>query len=262
MNITIPLLKCKICNKTYNRESSYNKHKLLCCDISNDELPVIEDKLKKTNVSINEAIEMCKLPSELMRSVQELIRSNKKLQLEINELKKYNKLYQNKKIIVVDWLNKNYKPPQNYNKFMNNLIINRTQLEMIFNSNLVLGIEEILQDYLNDCPEKNIPFKSFTQKTNILYAYNEENKWEKLSLEDFKGIYIKISKGLLSEFTKWQTENEANLYTEEFSVIYLQNVKKILGGNTDIEKSQRQIYKNFYQYLKKDFQNILQYDFA
>ena len=261
MNLSLPPLKCKNCNKEYNRESSYNKHKLLCCDFS-DNLPLIEDKLKKKNLSINEAIEICKVPSELMQSVQELIKSNKKLQFEINELKKANKQYQNKKLIVIDWLNKNFKPPLNYKKFMDNLIINRKHLEMIFNSNLVLGIEEILQDYLSESNEKNIPFKSFTQKNNIMYAYNEENKWEKLSSEDFNDIFKKISKGLLTEFTKWQTENEEKLYTEEFSVIYLQNVKKVLGGNTDIEKSQKQIYKNFYQYLKTDFQTIIQYDFA
>ena len=59
MNITIPNLKCKKCNKIYNREAAYNKHKLLCCDTSGD-LPVIEDKLKNPNVTINEAIELCK----------------------------------------------------------------------------------------------------------------------------------------------------------------------------------------------------------
>ena len=257
----IPQLKCLICNKTYNRESAYNKHKLLCCDSSNN-LPQLEDKLKR-DLPINEAINICKEPSEIVQCLQALIKSNHKLQNDVEELKKNIRQYQNKKIVVIEWLNKNYKPPNNYRKFMKNLVINRTHLEIIFNSNFVLGIEDILHDYLSNCVEKNIPFKSFTQKHNILYAFTETKEWERLSPEDFNNILFRISKDLLTEFTKWQSENEDKLYnSEDFSTIYLQNVKKVLGGNKDIEKSQKHIYRNLYQYLKTDFQTIVQYDFA
>jgi len=261
MKAAIPLLKCNKCNKEYKSDTAYNKHKLLCCDVYNSILP-IENKLQQKELSLDEALELCKMPSELMRSVQALIKSNHKLREEVEELKKCNKQAQNKKIVVIEWLNKNYKPTHNYKKFMKNLVIERSQLEIIFNSNFVLGVEEILQDYLGSCSEKTVPFKSFTQKNNILYAFTDENKWERLTPEDFNSILLTISKDLLTEFTKWQNENEDRLYTEDFSVIYLQNVKKVLGGNKDIEKSQRQIYRNFYQYLKKDFQSIVQYDFA
>ena len=260
INTTI-ILKCVNCNKNYKSKLRLDKHKLLCCNKEGEPFP-IENKLQSEGLSMNEVIEICKEPSMLMQSVEALIKSNNKLRMEVEELKKCNKQYQNKKIVVIEWLNKNYKPHLNYRKFMNNLVISRPQLEIIFNSNFILGIEEILQEYLGEFVEKNIPFKSFTQKSNIIYAYTEDNKWEKLAPEVFNDLLLKISKNLITEFIKWQTENEDKLYNDDFSKIYLENNKKVLGGNTDIEKSQRQIYKNFYQYLKKDFQSIVQYDFA
>ena len=258
---TIIILKCANCDKKYKSQIALNKHKLLCCDKEGNPFP-IENKLQREGITMTEAIEICKEPSMLMQSVEALIKSNNKLRMEVEELKRCNKQSQNKKIVVIEWLNKNFKPPHHYKKFMSNLVINRPQLDIIFNSNFILGIEEILQEYLGEFVEKNIPFKSFTQKSNIIYAYSEENKWEKIPPEIFNELLLTISKKIITEFTKWQAENDDKFYNDDFSVIYLQNVKKVFGGSNDIEKSQRQIYKNFYQYLKKDFHSIVQYDFA
>lgn len=264
---TILLLNCANCDKKYKSQIGLNKHKLLCCDKDGNPFPIVENKPPHEahhhgSFSMNEVIDICKEPSMLMQSVAELIKSNNKLRMEVEELKRCNRQSQNKKIVVIEWLNKNYKPPLNYIKFMGNLVIGRPQLEIIFNSNFILGIEEILQEYLGEFVEKNIPFKSFTQKKDIIYAYNEENKWERIAPETFNGLLLTLGKNLLTEFAKWQAENEDKLYNDDFSTIYLENLKKVLGGNNDIEKSQRQIYKNFYQYLKKDFQSIVQFDFA
>lgn len=259
---TIILLKCENCDKKYKSQVGLNKHKLLCCDKDGNPFPIIENKLQCEGLTATEVLELCKEPSMLVQSVEALIRSNNKLRMEIDDLKRCNKQYQSKKIVMTEWLNKNFKPPHNYKKFMSNLIIGRPQLEIIFNSNFILGIEEILQEYLAEFVEKNIPFKSFTQKVNIIYAYTEENKWEKIPHEIFNEVLKKIAKNLLTEFTKWKVENEDKFYNDDFSTIYLHNFKKVLGGSNDIEKSQLQIYKNFYQYLKKDCQSIVQYDFT
>jgi len=204
----------------------------------------------------------------------ELIKSNNKLRKDVKELKRWVQI-KKRKIIVIDWLNENMKPNQDYNNFITDIIINRNHLEYIFKTNYVDGIQEIIQNYISNYEEKNIPFKSFDQKDDTIYVYhnkenidatkdtsvNDKGKWELLSPTVFNSMISIISKGILTEFKKWQDENEHQLYTEDFSVIYIQNVKKVMGGDVPLEKLRNKIHKNLYKHLKLNLQNTIQYEF-
>ena len=92
----IIILKCQNCDKKYKSQIALNKHKLLCCDKEGNPFP-IENKLQREGLTMTEAIEICKEPSMLMQSVEALIKSNNKLRMEVEELKKCNKQNQNKR---------------------------------------------------------------------------------------------------------------------------------------------------------------------
>lgn len=251
-------LKCENCDKIYNRESSYNKHKLLCCGNSNTALSIINPIRK--NLTLAEVGE-CKSPPTLIQTVEELIKSNNKLREEVENLKKWAQI-QKKKIIIIDWLNKNYKPNEDYKEYMNKLVITRNDLEIIFQSNLVIGIQEILQNYINKIDDKECSIKCFDQKENKIFGYNEKGEWEIIIATNFDKIILTITKKIIDEFKKWQDENESKIYTEEFSVIYLENIKKVMGGNMSMEKTHKLIHKNLYKFLKKNLQNIIEYEFS
>ena len=51
----------------------------------------------------------------------------------------------------------------------------------------------------------------------------------------------------MNEFKKWQDENSDKLYTEDFSMIYLKNVKKVKGGNISQDKLSNKIYNNVFK---------------
>jgi len=205
---------------------------------------------------------------KLTQVVIELIKSNNKLRDDVKELKRWVQV-KKKKVVVIDWLNINLKPKQNYKEFISKLVITRDNLEYIFNTNYVDGIKEILQNYMTNFEENDIPFKSFDIKNDIIYVYKKnvidesecnesesneseserksECKWEILSPTDFNDIVSTISKGILAEFKKWQDENEYRLYTDDFSLIYVLNVKKVMGGDIPIEKLRDKIHKNLYK---------------
>jgi uncharacterized protein YeeX (DUF496 family) len=201
--------------------------------------------------------------------VIELIKSNNKLRADVKELKRW--VHDKKrKIVVIDWLNINLKPKLNYKEFISELSITRVDLEYVFKMNYVDGIKLILQNYMSNFDENDIPFKSFDIKNDVIYVYkidgdddagkdesmidtdsesklDKKCKWEILSSIDFNNIVSIISKGILVEFKKWQDENEYRLYTDEFSIIYVQNVKKVMGGDIPIEKLRDKIHKNLYK---------------
>lgn len=239
---TIPPIKCKNCNKEYNRQSAYDKHKLLC----------VGTPTSKTTLN------MASDSPSLHDIVAELIKSNRKLQKDVEELKKYMQM-KKKKINIVDWLNENYKPTENYKEYISKLSITRSQLEIIFKSNITDGTQEILEEFMNN--QENIPFKSFDIRDNVIYVYNEESKWEILSSTEFTKMISIICKNIMTEFKKWQDENEHQLYADDFSVIYIQNVKKVMGGDVPIDKQRSKIHRNLYKYLKMNLQNTIQYDF-
>ena len=198
---------------------------------------------------------------QLTQIVTELIKSNNKLRNEVAELKRWVQV-KKRKIVIVDWLNENYQINQNYKEFVNNIVVTPNLLEIIFQTNLIEGIQRIFEEYMNKMEHQKIPLKSFDQKNNTIYVYNEKSKWEVLSSEDFNNIVSILSKKILVEFKIWQDKNEHQLYTDDFSVIYIQNTKKVIGGDIPLEKLRAQIYRNLYKYLKLNLQNTIEYEFS
>ena len=198
---------------------------------------------------------------QLTQIVTELIKSNNKLQNEVAELKRWVQV-KKRKIVIVDWLNENYQINENYKEFVNNIVVTSNLLEIIFQTNLIEGIQRIFEEYMSKIEDQKIPLKSFDQKNNTIYVYNEKSKWEVLSSEDFNNIVSILSKKILVEFKIWQDKNEHQLYTDDFSVIYIQNTKKVIGGDIPLEKLRAQIHRNLYKYLKQNLQNTIEYEFS
>ena len=136
-------------------------------------------------------------------------------------------------------------------------------LDTIFKSNFINGIDDLLQKNIQRLRENDIdiPLKSFDQKDNTIYVFKDE-KWQILSKEDLNELFSLISKELMSLFKLWQDENEYRLYTDDFSVIYINNVKKIMGGNETLDKQKKLVHRNLYKYLKVNLQNVIQYEFS
>ena len=199
----------------------------------------------------------------------ELIKSNNQLKKDVNELKKWAQV-KKKKMNILEWLNdslsknQDYLPLENYKEYISDIIITRKYLIQVFNSDLISGIQEILENYIK---EKSLlsntpsPFQSFNQKDNIIYVYTENSKWEVLSKDNFNKMIFPISKLILIEFNNWKEENKNKLYTEDFSTVVIQNTKKVIGGDIPLEKQQSKIYKNLYTYLKNDLQKTIEYEF-
>ena len=88
----IPPLKCKNCNKEYNRESAFYKHKLLCSGCGGDPPTTLNgdesgDESNKLTHQPSEDEELGPLP--LKDIVLELVKSNNKLRKDVEELKKW-----------------------------------------------------------------------------------------------------------------------------------------------------------------------------
>ena len=262
---------CAYCNKTYIRKASYNNH-LVTCKLSR-----FASNCNKTESSVSvplpDTIDSLKkdmnMPN-LFAMVIMLYNKYEKLESEYTELKKYVAISKNK-INILDYLNENFKCDymnmtsggNNITKFMDELVITQEQLDKIFKYDYVDGIFNIICEYIAKLNVKNIliPIKCFNTKENVLYIFDGQ-LW--LIMDDvYLRKFIKsFDKKILTMFVEWKKSAEKTIDTEIFGEIYIQNMKKVIGGNFEKKNPALMIKNRLYKHLKVDLQNIVHYDFV
>jgi len=288
---------CTYCKKIYIRKASYNNHLIKCklCRFASDcgnnkcvnninftnssSEHVNTESLANDSVNIGSAnndnssainIDLLKKDlniHNLFAMVIMLYNKYEKLESEYTELKKYVNVTKNK-INILDYLNENFKHDfmrdegTNIVKFMDELVIGQDQLEKIFKYDYVDGIFNIICDYIDKLNVKGslLPIKCFNTKENILYIFDGE-LW--LIMDDvYLRKFIKsFDKKILTKFVEWKKIAEKTIDTEIFGEIYIQNMKKVIGGNYEKKNPALMIKNRLYKHLKIDLQSIVRYDF-
>ena len=286
---------CAFCNKTYIRKSAYNNHLITCklCRFASDcgnnksvnninfansnsehanNESVTSDSV--TSGSVNNAnssaINIDSLKKDmnihnLFAMVIMLYNKYEKLESEYTELKKYVAITKNK-INILDYLNENFKQEymsnggNNITKFMDELVIGEDQLQKIFKYDYVDGIFNIICDYIN-VKGSLFPIKCFNTKENVLYIFDGQ-LW--LVMDDvYLRKFIKsFDKKILTKFVEWKKVAEKTIDPEIFGEIYIQNMKKVIGGNYEKKNPALMIKNKLYKHLKIDLQSIVHYDFV
>jgi uncharacterized protein YeeX (DUF496 family) len=238
---------CKYCNRSYKLKNNYDKHYLLC------------DSLDKSKYKNNEVA----LPSlrDMFTLILELTAKNSKLEERVEELSKWVES-KKKKLNLIDWLNDKYTKNIKYTEWLSSINIKRSDLEIIFDSDIVAGYIEIIKKLLMlHTNDENSPIKAYDQKENILFIYNDDNKWECLSPIMFIKLINIIFKNILREFMEWQKENKNKIYQDSFSYTYARNVQKIMGGKLSQEQLHSSVKKELYKYLKLNLKHVIDYEF-
>ena len=227
-------------------------------------MPVCELMSKTTKERQIESEEHDDTPNvrALYEIILELNHKMAKMEKKMQEMTKWVDL-KKKKINMVDWLNENHTEGVNidFDQFIKCIKVERDQLENLFQTDYTTGILKVLEDKLSLDPYVNNPLKAFDQKNNVFFAY-VNNKWCILPDKLFQQLINNISKQLLDEFIKWQTENANRMDQDDFAIKYSANVKKIMGGNLSREQNYAKIKLDLYKYLKVNVKNITEYQFT
>lgn len=246
-----PHFECHHCSKHYKIKKAYDRHILICGVIS---------KTTKERKRENEEYENIPSMKEMYEMIQILIVKNDNLEKQVNKMSKW--INNKKKVNVIEWLNENNIPPINFNQWLETIEITSEYMEFVFDHNFVEGINLTARELVNKDLE-TLPMKSFEQKEGVLYIYNGiENKWEIINSSQFDTLFIKITKGLLGQLKLWQDKNRQRLYQHGFTEKYIENVKKITGGDLSKEQQNNKLKMAFYNALKVNIKNIVQYEFV
>ena len=139
----------------------------------------------------------------------------------------------------------------NLKDWCNKLEVMRDDLEYMFTSDFISTVIKIIER------SDDKPIKSFSQKSNKLYVFNENN-WELCSINMFTDIVFKIQKQLLNYFSDWVKELGDKLYYDSNNSLYMKYSSKILG-NGNMDEKILKIYNKLYSNLKMNVRDMVEY---
>jgi len=251
--------KCIFCISSFSRKSIYDKHILICELLHNSKRRIDNDN--DDNDDDNDDNDDTSVPNirNLYHIIMELILKNKKIEKKLEELSKVNTLVEKrqvlkKKIDIIQWLNSSYTFSEPFEKWIENINVERKHLEIVFKNNLVFGFISLFKDFIpiefNNAT--NIPIRSVQSKKNVLFVFKydeskQKHSWIELSKQMFYTIMNKIYKQMYQEFVLWQNENTHLFYDNDFTIKNATNIIKINGGkNTKDQSLFNETYKQLY----------------
>ena len=265
---------CTYCKKIYIRKASYNNHLIKCklCRFSSNCGKTELESESETELESAPVVTMDSLKKDLtihnlFAMVIMLYNKYEKLESEYTELKKYVTITKNK-INILDYLNENFKHDfmnmdaggTNITKFIDELVIGEDQLQKIFKYDYVDGIFNIICDYIN-VKGSLVPIKCFNTKENVLYIFDGE-LWLIMDDNYLRKFIKSFDKKILTKFVEWKKIAEKTIDSEIFGEIYIQNMKKVIGGNYEKKNPASMIKNRLYKHLKVDLKSIVSYDFV
>ena len=256
---------CNFCSRNYKEKFNYERHYSFC------------EFINKSNREQNNVLETADtLPTQLQmyRWMQELAVRVTKLEKENAKLKQV----QRQKIDIVNWLNQSIKPDITFHEWIIQYVFKMIPdvLDIVYKNNLLTGFNHLFEKAFNKITMEKSPIRAFDNKPNTFYIYskvlsetnqeNKENQWTMILNSDFDKYLNQIANHFIVQFRNcWFLVNEEKIETEEaYKDMYVNYYQKILGGDckmTDEVRYQR-VRQTFYNHIKQNIKQIVEYDFA
>ena len=251
---------CDYCGRQYKRTSFLDKHKIPC-------KVLFVERAKR--LSAKEPIFQCE--EENMFSLKqvnlilsEVILQNKKMQEEINDLKKF--IFKTKiKINILDWLPLHVFPTYSFQPFLNNIIVTSPfHVECLQENKILDIIEMVLTDTVKREKDNVFPLFCFNEK---IYIYtqsnpNESDTWREMSRLELVHFMNRIHKKIMNQIKEWRDANDLLIKTDE--IYYNINHKlsiKIMDVDFNKDATLNKIRAFLSSIFKKDVKLIVEYEF-
>lgn len=237
---------CPHCLRNYQRKMYLDRHVAVCQIVHmNKKTRMLEGEEKTDTPTVR----------ELYVVVMELVAKNNQLEEKIREMTKWVNV-KKQKINIIEWLNTTQIATScDYQQWLKKIKIKREHLELLFRTDYVGGVVNVLKQLLPLDGETHA-MRAFKSKENIFYIFNE-NQWVIADADMYIKLMYLLDKLFMTEFIKWQEENKEKINLDHFSPIYAQNTKKIMAIR---EQAYSRIKKELYNYLQAELPQMIEYE--
>lgn len=261
--------KCNHCSKTYKLKYNLDRH-IQCCQFLH------KTQIEK-EIEIDDETEKIPNQEEMYKLIKDMALKIYNLESEIKKLKQTEK----KKIQYLDWLNNHSSdttPSILFSEWLNTSVLSNVHkyLEIVYQTDLLNGMNKLLEDAVSTFENNRIPICVFDKKPNVFYIYKtviekqentqenkKINKWICISNNDFDTYLSIISHQFLVDFNiHWYAVNKEKMeIDEQYKDIYVSYYKNILGGDKMSDEIRyMRIRQNLYNNIKKNVKTIFEYD--
>jgi hypothetical protein len=243
--------ECDYCGRAYKVKSYYDRHVLMC------------NILSKTSAQKNaEEEQHCDTPSmnDMYMILQTLAQKYNTMEKKLEKISAW--ANKNKKTLnVIEWLNSNaIENMIDFHEWITNVLtITEEDMEFVFKHNFSEGMNLILQRIIA-LYETTLPIKAFEQKDHSFYIF-KGTEWTLMSNDEFELFVNKITKGLMNQLKHWQDKHINSICQDGFTEKYVENVKKITGGDLSREQQYQRVKRHLYNHLKTNLKNLIQYEY-
>ena len=236
------------CGKSYQLLRPFQEHRALCEMI----------KLSNKNQSTDHLTDT---PSiiDMWLAMKTLIRRNAVLEKEVYGLRNWANI-QKKKLSVIDWLNEGSDVIE-YTEWVDGIVLDKGDLEMVFEHNFIGGIFRILCRLLPLHGDLSLPIKAFDQKLNTLFVC-KGGSWSVIDKDEFTKLINILHHKLHRVFTIYNKENEALIDNISNNDNWYKNINKVMGGPLSYDASVDRIGSKLYGYLKFNLRALTKYEFS
>lgn len=241
----MPSYKCELCMTEKKTKQAYNRHISIC---------------KFVNVSAKENIKRDfseKEPSlsEMFQIVIKICEENERLKKRIESLEKNN--IQIRRKTIDEYLCANSTNIVPYSMWLKGIVISDNNLNLLFSTNLVECLKNVLEESIDSMTLSNLPLKSFSQKANIFYIF-EDGKWRVQTSEEFKHLVSALSHRILRKYLDWKNENQRedqplNEKAQEMNILYM---NKVNGFGKTFESRVSEVRKWIFGKIQISLKNV------
>ena len=248
-------LCCRVCNKQYTKQSSLNKHNILCD---------FKMKTKRERKIELEELEDIPTHSQLVKIVQELTLKLIKTEEKMAEMQKFiNKKKQ--KLNIILWLNTNIVPNIGFLEWVHSsLIVKSSHFENLMENTIFYTMQQVFEDNLSES-DFIYPITCFLQKNGVFYICEKKvdgsPEWRQLVLNDMILILSTIQKKIIKELIQWKATNQHKFDDDnKLSILFNKSLIKLMNLSLSQNNNLSRIKNGLFNYLKRDLK-LLDFDF-
>ena len=234
----MPSYKCEMCMAEKNTKRAYTRHISLC---------------KFINISAKENIE--RDFSEMFQIVIKVCEENERLKKRIESLERNN--IQIRRKTIDEYLSANSTNIVPYSEWIKGISITENNLKLLFSTNLVECLKNVLEESIDSITTNTLPLKSFSQKANVFYLF-DDGKWRVQTSEEFRQLISILSHRILRKYLDWKSENQKeNESTNEKALeMNIHYMNKVTGFGKTLESRVSDVRKWIFGKIQISLKNI------
>ena len=241
---------CPICKKQYKRLRNFQEHRAVC------------EAIVAAKNSNEDKTHLYNIPSqtEMWFTLKYYIKKCDRLEKKMEKLEKWTNK-QKKRVSIIDWLNEHYNPKSSCQDWVDHVILQANDLQLVFDHNFINGIYKIFQSRLLLNDQKEHPIKAFDQYLNTLFIYNGSN-WVTIDQDEMEKMVVNIHNKLQRQLGVYKRRHEVSINDPSTNHTWYKNVRKVMGGPEPYPASVKKISFKLYNHLKFNLKKVIEYEFT